>query len=144
MVTQMKEEKTIFIRCSSETNDLLEAIRKAEMPHRSRNSEIIYLIHREAKKLGINPQFSDDPAGKAAYSSLMPVANPVEASKSSWSWDGNGSPIEEEKHQFNKDYGDVLERAQKHITEEETTVEDTTRSGLGGLAEKAKQENQNR
>ena len=43
----MKEEKTIFIRCSEETNDLLEAIRKADMPIKSRNSEIIYLIHKE-------------------------------------------------------------------------------------------------
>lgn len=47
------EEKTIFIRCSSETNDLLEKIRKSEMPHRSRNSEIIYLIHKEAERLGV-------------------------------------------------------------------------------------------
>ena len=53
---QMKEEKTIFIRCSEETNDLLETIRKADMPVKSRNSEIIYLIHKEAKELGITAQ----------------------------------------------------------------------------------------
>ena len=52
----MKEEKTIFIRCSEETNELLEAIRKAEMPVKSRNSQIIYLIHKEAKELGITPK----------------------------------------------------------------------------------------
>jgi len=26
------------------------------MPHRSRNSEIIYLIHKEAERLGINAE----------------------------------------------------------------------------------------
>ena len=56
----MKEEKTIFIRCSEETNDLLEAIRKADMPIKSRNSEIIYLIHKEAKELGITAQPSKE------------------------------------------------------------------------------------
>ena len=50
----MKKEPTIFIRCSEETNELLETIRKAEMPVKSRNSQIIYLIHKEAKELGIN------------------------------------------------------------------------------------------
>ena len=50
----MSEEKTIYIRCSAETNDLLDKIRKAEMPHRSRNSQIIYLIHQEAKKLDLD------------------------------------------------------------------------------------------
>ena len=49
----MKKEPTIFIRCSEETNELLETIRKAEMPVKSRNSQIIYLIHKEAKELGI-------------------------------------------------------------------------------------------
>ncbi len=49
-------EKTIFIRCHEQTNKLLEKIRKAEMPHRSRNSEIIYLIHKEAERLGINAE----------------------------------------------------------------------------------------
>ena len=49
----MKKEPTIFIRCSEETNELLEIIRKAEMPVKSRNSQIIYLIHKEAKELGI-------------------------------------------------------------------------------------------
>ena len=52
----MKMEPTIFIRCSEETNELLETIRKAEMPVKSRNSQIIYLIHKEAKELGITPQ----------------------------------------------------------------------------------------
>ena len=52
----MKKEPTIFIRCSEETNELLEAIRKAEMPVKSRNSQIIYLIHKEAKELGITPK----------------------------------------------------------------------------------------
>ena len=52
----MKEEKTIFIRCSIATNDLLEDIRKAEMPPRSRNSEIIYLIHKEAERLGMSTE----------------------------------------------------------------------------------------
>jgi hypothetical protein len=50
----MSEEKTIYTRCSSVTNDLLDAIRKAGMPPRSRNSQIIYLIHKEAKKLGLD------------------------------------------------------------------------------------------
>tara|TARA_R110002153_G_scaffold52366_4_gene146877 strand:- start:3499 stop:3750 length:252 start_codon:yes stop_codon:yes gene_type:complete len=49
----MKKEPTIFIRCSEETNELLEIIRKAEMPVKSRNSQIIYLIHKEARELGI-------------------------------------------------------------------------------------------
>ena len=49
----MKKEPTIFIRCSEETTELLEIIRKAEMPVKSRNSQIIYLIHKEAKELGI-------------------------------------------------------------------------------------------
>jgi hypothetical protein len=49
-------EKTIFIRCHEQTNKLLEKIRKAEMPHRSRNSEIIYLIHKEAERLGIDAE----------------------------------------------------------------------------------------
>ena len=80
MVTQMKEEKTIFIRCSAETNDLLEAIRKADMPPRSRNSQIIYLIHKEAKALGIN----DQPDVRDAYDG------------SEQHWDANGSPIEED------------------------------------------------
>jgi len=50
----MSDEKTIFIRCSRETNDLLEAIRKFDMPPRSRNSQIIHLIHKEADRLGIS------------------------------------------------------------------------------------------
>ena len=52
----MKKEPTIFIRCSEETNHLLENIRKVEMPVKSRNSQIIYLIHKEAKELGITAQ----------------------------------------------------------------------------------------
>lgn len=52
----MKETnpQTIYIRCSSITNDLLNEMRKAEMPHRTRNSQIIYLIHQEAKRLGLD------------------------------------------------------------------------------------------
>ena len=49
-------EKTIFIRCHEQTNKLLEKIRKAEMPHKSRNSQIIYLIHKEAERLGIDAE----------------------------------------------------------------------------------------
>ena len=55
MENMRMEEKTIFIRCSAETNDLLEKIRKSEMPPRSRNSQIIYLIHKEAERLGVEP-----------------------------------------------------------------------------------------
>ncbi len=130
MVTQMKEEKTIFIRCSNETNDLLEVVRKADMPHRSRNSEIIYLIHKEAKELGVSLKSGDKPKDKPVHTGLVPVANPA------WNWDANGSPIEEEKHQFNKDYDNALEKVQKQIT-----TDSDIKSGLGGLAEKAKQAN---
>ena len=69
-------EKTIFIRCSHETNDLLDKIRKVEMPHRSRNSEIIYLIHKEAERLGISAD----------------VEEPVEEVVG---YDANGSPTVE-------------------------------------------------
>ena len=54
-------EKTIFIRCSHETNDLLDKIRKAEMPPRSRNSQIIYLIHKEAERLGVEAEAKAEP-----------------------------------------------------------------------------------
>lgn len=130
MVTQMKEEKTIFIRCSEETNDLLEVVRKADMPHRSRNSEIIYLIHKEAKELGVSLKSGDKPEDKPVYSELVPVANP------DWNWDANGTPVKEERNQFNKDYGEILEEVQKQIT-----TDSDIKSGLGGLAEKAKQGN---
>jgi len=117
METQMKEEKTIFIRCSAETNDLLEAIRKADMPPRSRNSQIIYLIHKEAKALGINDQYENmsEQEGKAIYSGLMTsdVRDAYDGSEQQHSWDANGSPIEEEE----------------------------TKAGLGAHARKAKLEN---
>tara|TARA_R110002020_G_scaffold216326_3_gene423809 strand:+ start:3538 stop:3849 length:312 start_codon:yes stop_codon:yes gene_type:complete len=54
MSDEKKKKPTIFIRCSDVTNELLDKIRKAEMPNRSRNSQIIYLIHQEAKKLGLD------------------------------------------------------------------------------------------
>ena len=54
-------EKTIFIRCSHEPNDLLDKIRKAEMPPRSRNSQIIYLIHKEAERLGVEAEAKAEP-----------------------------------------------------------------------------------
>ena len=47
----MSEEKTIFIRCSSETKQLLKAIKKSE--NRSENSQVIHMIHKEAERLGI-------------------------------------------------------------------------------------------
>ena len=50
----MNDEKTIFTRCSADTNNLLEAIRKYDMPPRSRNSQIISLIHKEADRRGIS------------------------------------------------------------------------------------------
>ena len=114
METPMKEEKTIFIRCSAETNDLLEAIRKADMPPRSRNSQIIYLIHKEAKALGINDQHEDmnEQEGKAIYSGLMTSDVRDAYDGSEQHWDANGSPIEED-----------------------------TKSGLGALARKAELEN---
>jgi len=61
METPTMDEKTIFIRCSEQTNELLEKIRKAEMPPRSRNSEIIYLIHKEAERLGISADVKEEP-----------------------------------------------------------------------------------
>ena len=54
-------QKTIFIRCSEETNSLLDKIRKSEMPHKSRNSQIIYLIHQEANRLNISSEPKDEP-----------------------------------------------------------------------------------
>ena len=47
----MSEEKTIFIRCSNETKQLLKAIKKSE--NRSENSQVIHMIHMEAERLGI-------------------------------------------------------------------------------------------
>jgi len=91
METHEMTEKTIFIRCSNETNDLLDKIRKAEMPPRSRNSEIIYLIHKEAERLGIEAEAKVEPV----------VAEPVK----------------------------------------QTVESESIKSGLGGLAEKVRQEN---
>jgi hypothetical protein len=48
---QMKDEKTIFIRCSGETKKLLQAIKKSE--NRSENAQVIHMIHKEAERLGI-------------------------------------------------------------------------------------------
>ena len=61
METLTMTEKTIFIRCSHQTNELLDKIRKAEMPPRSRNSQIIYLIHKEAERLGIEADVKAEP-----------------------------------------------------------------------------------
>ena len=61
METLTMTEKTIFIRCSHEPNDLLDKIRKAEMPPRSRNSQIIYLIHKEAERLGVEAEAKAEP-----------------------------------------------------------------------------------
>jgi hypothetical protein len=81
-----EEEKTIFIRCTKETNDLLEAIRKAEMPHRSRNSEIIYLIHKEAKALDIS---------LGGNERKVKTEEQLAHEESIFGVDANGSPISE-------------------------------------------------
>ena len=50
----MSEEKTIYIRCTEETSQLLDVMRKRKLPHLSRNAQVITLIHGEAEKLGIS------------------------------------------------------------------------------------------
>ena len=76
-------QKTIFIRCSEETNNLLDKIRKSEMPHKSRNSQIIYLIHQEANRLNISSE-------------------PKEETKQDMGFDANGSPTTESAEGFRK------------------------------------------
>jgi|TARA_R100000149_G_scaffold51532_1_gene21729 hypothetical protein len=49
----MNEEKTIYIRCTKQTSDLLDDIRKRKLPNLSRNAQVITLIHSEAERLGI-------------------------------------------------------------------------------------------
>jgi len=77
---KMSDEKTIFIRCSRETNDLLEAIRKFDMPPRSRNSQIIHLIHKEADRLGISvkeaPREEPKVAGLLGLAERAKLASP--------------------------------------------------------------------
>jgi hypothetical protein len=76
----MSDEKTIFIRCSAQTNDLLEAIRKFDMPPRSRNSQIIHLIHKEADRLGISvkeaPREEPKVAGLLGLAERAKLASP--------------------------------------------------------------------
>ena len=69
-------QKTIFIRCSEETNSLLDKIRKSEMPHKSRNSQIIYLIQQEANRLNISSEPKQDIVGFDANGS--PTTESVE------------------------------------------------------------------
>jgi methionyl-tRNA synthetase len=66
----MAKTKTIFIRCSEQTKRLLQEIKNSE--NRSENSQVIHMIHREAKRLDIS--IDREPT---------------------WGFDANGSPTTE-------------------------------------------------
>ncbi len=62
----MSEEKTIYIRCTKETSDLLDAIRKRKLPNLSSNAQVITLIHGEAERLNVSLDDAEEQETKEA------------------------------------------------------------------------------
>ena len=89
---EMKEEKTIFIRCSEQTKELLKAIKTSE--NRSENAQVIHMIHKEAERLGISLE-----------SNVRREKTEEQVSHESkiFGYDANGSPVEASVELENKE-----------------------------------------